>query len=164
MFLEVKTDPYTIIIQRKTRRGQWENLAEVKAPKRMDYFTVDRLINVYWDGMYEDHIRAVIIGQKSKRVIQVLSSDGADFYRSIAGYQDAYFSVYVKGTGAKMMFTNIENSIFGTMEAFHKFFIDHQGIKKARMRPEDPADAFLKTWDIIFNDGVEISVSFLEAA
>ena len=164
MFLEVKTDPYSIIIQRKTRRGQWENLAEVKASKRMDFCTIERLINVYWDGMYEDHIRAVIIGQKSKRVIQVLSSDGADFYRSIGGYRDTYFSVYVKGTSEKMMFTDIENSIFGTMDEFHQLFIKHQGIKKARLRPEDPADAFLKTWDVIFNDGVEISVSFLEAA
>ena len=164
MFLEVRTNPHTIIIQRKTKRGLWENLAEVKMPKRMDYYTIGRLINVYWEGLYEDHIRAVIIGQKSKNVIQVLSTDGLNFYNSLNGHRDCYLSVYVKDTKEKIMYTDIKDSIFNTMDDFHEFIISHHGIKKARMRPEDQADAYLKTWDVTFIDGTEISASFLEAA
>lgn len=172
MFLEVKTEPDEIVIQRKTKRGQWKNVANIVNEKRMSYYMIKRFIELYWESAdlakcnsdYDEHIRAVIIGRKSGRIIQVLSSDGLDFYDSLDGHCRAYWSVYNKSTGDKLIYTGINGSIFNTFEDFHEFIIKHDGIKKARMRRSDESDDWLKTWDLTFNDNTEISLSFLEAA
>ena len=172
MFLEVKTEPNEIVIQRKTKRGQWKNVATIINEKRMSYYMIESFINAYWESAdlarcnskYNEHIRAVIIGRKSGRIIQVLSSDGLDFYDSLNGHCQAYWSVYNKSTGDKLIYTGIVGSIFNTHEDFHEFIIKHDGIKKARMRQSDESDDWLKTWDVTFNDNTEISLSFLEAA
>lgn len=178
MFLEVRTEPIEITIQRKTKRGLWENIANIVTAHRMAFDEIKELIYVYWinnasadaltlkkSSPYDDHIRAVIIGRKSGRIIQVLSSDGLNFYESLgAHFKNSYWSVYNKKSGDKKIYTNIDGSIFNTFEDFHQFIIEHQGVKKARMRNSDEADDWLKTWDVIFNDDTEISLSFLEAS
>ena len=178
MFLEVRTEPTEITIQRKTKRGLWENIANIVTSHHMAFDEIKELIYVYWindapvDALtfkkpspYDDHVRAVIIGRKSGRIIQVLSSDGLNFYESLKGHsRSSYWSVYDKKSGDKKIYTNIDGSIFNTFEDFHQFVIEHQGVKKARMRNCDEVDDWLKTWDVIFNDNTEISLSFLEAS
>ena len=172
MFLEVKTEPNEIVIQRKTKRGQWKNVATIINEKRMSYYMIKSFINAYLESLdlarcnskYDEHIRAVIIGRKSGRTIQVLSSDGLDFYDSLSGHCRTYWSVYNKLTGDKLIYTGIDGSIFNTFKDFHEFIIKHNGIKKARMRQSDKSDDWLKTWDVTFNDNTKISLSFLEAA
>lgn len=178
MFLEVKTEPSDIVIQRKTKRGLWENIASIVTSHHMTFDEVKELIHVYWisdapvnaltfkkPSPYDDHVRAVIIGRKSGRIVQVLSSDGLNFYESLRGHsRNSYWSVYDKKSGDKKIYTGIDGSIFNTFEDFHQFIIKHQGVKKARMRVSDESDDWLKTWDVVFNDGAEISLSFLEAA
>jgi hypothetical protein len=175
MFLEIKTEPEDIVIQRKTKRGLWENIAQITMGQRMDYHLVKNIIQVYWDreldfkdcstlSEYDVHVRAVIIGRKSGKIIQVMSSDGLDFYDSLEGHQRSYWSLHDKKDGHKWIFTNFEPTIFYTFEDFHQMIIRSGGIKKARMRASDPADDYLKTWDITFNDNSEFSLSFLEAS
>lgn len=178
MFLEIRTEPTEITIQRKTKRGLWENIANIVTAHHMSFDEIKDLIYVYWrndapvnaltfkkPSPYDDHVRAVIIGRQSGRIIQVLSSDGLYFYESLKGHsRNSYWSVYDKKSSDKKIYTGIVGSIFNTFEDFHQFIIKHQGIKKARMRVSDESDDWLKTWDVTFNDNTEISLSFLEAS
>ena len=176
MFLEVRTEPTEIFIQRKTKRGLWENIANITMNSSMNFELVSNFIYNFWNNdtatsvasdkksPYDEHVRAVIIGRKSGNVIQVLSSDGLDFYQSLSGYSRCYWSVYNKTDGTKCIYTPFKDSIFYSTDDFHKFIIEHRGIKRARMRNCDESDDYLKTWDITFNDNTEISLSYLEAA
>lgn len=172
MFLEVKTNPYFIVIQRKTKRGLWENISNISTATPMSYNLISNFIYNFWNttpiseknqSRFDEHVRAVIIGEKSGRVIQVLSSDGLDFYDSLQSHKNCYLSVYMKNSNEKILYTDIEDTIFNNFEDFHQLIISHHGIKKARMRPPVEADNWLITWDITFNDNIEISLSFLEA-
>ena len=45
MFLELKTNPKHIVIQRRTTNGKWENLASISTPSKMNYQNVKSLLD-----------------------------------------------------------------------------------------------------------------------
>ena len=167
MFLELKTNPKHIVIQRRTTNGKWENLASISTPVKMTYLKVKSLLDNYFysfDNHHDGEVRAVIIGKKSGRVIPFLSTKSYPFYDSIMSHPQSFFAFVNKKTKENIMFTNISFAPFKQVEDMKKFILEKGGIIDSSMRNICEEDGYLKVWDIKLRNGEEYSVSILEGA
>ena len=167
MFLELKTNPKHIVIQRRTINGRWENLASISTPSKMNFQDVKSLLDNYFyssSNTHDGEVRAVIIGKKSGRVIPFLSTKSYLFYESVIGHTQSFFVFVNKKTKENFVYSNISFTPFPQMEDMKKFILDKGGIVDASMRNVCEEDGYLKIWDIKLRNGEEFSVSILEGA
>lgn len=167
MFLELKTNPKHIVIQRRTINGRWENLASISTPSKMNFQDVKSLLDNYFytsSNKHDGEVRAVIIGKKSGRVIPFLSTKSYLFYESVISHTKSFFIFLNKKTKEKYIFTDISFAPFLSLKDMKKFILFEGGIADASMREVCEEDGYLKIWDIKLRNGEEFSVSILEGA
>lgn len=167
MFLELKTNPKHIVIQRRTTNGKWENLASISTPSKMNYQDVKSLLDNYFyseENKHDGEVRAVIIGKKSGRVIPFLSTKSYPFYDSVLGHPQSFFVFVNKKTKENIVFSNISFAPFKEIKDMKNFILENGGIADASMRKMCEEDGYLKVWDITLHSGEIYSVSILEGA